>query len=338
MGSTRPRIIATGFIADQPEEATVFPSAGRNSAAPSFQALYWRCIAMAMYSVRLSNPDMRPMLFSNVRPPIVDGVDLEAVFGRLGVEVVRLPLTHRLPVGRVRSWGSVFYFLDILHCLSEREPNAQLALIDSDVLVLGDLTGMFAATLGGYGGYAIDTLPDEDFNGLSRTQMTSIAIEDAAAIGGPPNVDCVIHRGGELFVADMTKVASDLPRLDAIWRAIHAGQGALGRITTEEHFWSVYFASAARPMVELAAYVKRIWTSWRFFTAEPGDEKLAIWHLPAEKRYGLKDLFRWAARHDFDLDMPVDQFRARAARLCGLPRISVAKRLRDAPRWIRYRF
>lgn len=336
--AVRGKIIATGFVADQPDEATTFPSAGRNSAAPSFQALYWRCIAMAMYSARLSNPDAVPMLFCNIRPPVVDGVDLEALFDRLGVQVVRLPLTHRLPAGRVHSWGSVFYFLDILDYLAAAHPESQFALIDSDVLVLRNLDAMFAATEGGYGGYTIETPPDEAFNGLSRAEMTAIAIEDADMIGGPPDVDCVLHRGGELFVADMRQAKNDLPRFAAMWSAIHAGRGALGRATTEEHFWSIYFAGAARPMVELGTYVKRIWTSWRFFTAEPGDEDLAIWHLPAEKRYGLKDLFRWSAQHDFDLSLPIDQFRTRAARLCGIPRISLAKRLRDAPRWLRYRF
>ena len=38
-------------------------------------------------------------------------------------------------------------------------------------------------------------------------------------------------------------------------------------------------------------YVKRMWTGLRYNNVKRGDENLAVWHLPAEKRSGLYRLY-----------------------------------------------
>ena len=67
-------------------------------------------------------------------------------------------------------------------------------------------------------------------------------------------------------------------------------------------------------------FIRRMWTTFRHNNLVPGDRDLAIWHLPAEKRTGLADLFaRLAAGHELgDIEAAV-----------GYPRRSPRKFVRD---------
>mgnify|MGYP007028596135 CR=1 FL=1 len=96
--------------------------------------------------------------------------------------------------------------------------------------------------------------------------------------------------------------------------------------------FSIAFALLDRPVADARSVIKRIWTSPRFNTAAPGDERLPLWHLPAEKRYGLADLYRALAGRGFPTAMPGDAFRVLAGRLCAVPTKSAGKLLRDGVR------
>ncbi|MDE2412424.1 MAG: hypothetical protein KGM18_11680, partial [Sphingomonadales bacterium] len=101
---------------------------------------------------------------------------------------------------------------------------------------------------------------------------------------------------------------------------------------TEEHVFSIAFALIDEEVRDASHVIKRIWTSPIHSTAQPGDENLPLWHLPAEKRYGLADLYRWLARQGFPTDLPPDLFRAKAMFLCAVPHKSALKWLRDGMR------
>lgn len=38
-------------------------------------------------------------------------------------------------------------------------------------------------------------------------------------------------------------------------------------------------------------YIKRLWTTVKCDNVEPGDEKLSLWHLSAEKKYAFEKMF-----------------------------------------------
>ena len=76
-------------------------------------------------------------------------------------------------------------------------------------------------------------------------------------------------------------------------------------------------------------YVKRMWTSPQFNNVCPEDERLAVWHLPYEKKRGLYRLFRLLEKQGGLGDE--ERFWHRAKELTGVPAVSLRKRLRD--RW-----
>lgn len=314
-------ILATSFVADSTDVASSYPSAGRDSSDPNFQAIYWRCVAGFLFSAAVNAPDCQLMLFSNVAPPVVDGVELRDVFARLGVTAVCLPLTHRLP--DAERWGNVFYFMDIMRTLPD---DGRFALFDSDVVLAGSVKPL-VDRIGDAGmvAYRVDSLPDEDVNGLTMTDAAKLAAVVSGSASPPP----IRHLGGELLGIDLIRRADILAAFDALWHAMVSRRQGLEAIRTEEHFWSIAAAAHGWRVDEANDQLKRLWTAHNFRTVRPGDEARAVWHMPAEKRYGFVDLFRWMADRSFDPLIDPLEFHGVLKSRFGIPHVPSVKRMRD---------
>ena len=318
-------LLATGFVVDAPHEGTTFPSAGGNSGNPKVQAIYWRCLVALFASARITNPAQRLALFCNVRPPVVDGVDIAGVLESYRVEIRQVTLTARLPQGRAASWGNVLYFFDILTALEAEPDTLRFALVDSDVLVTAPLDGLWRLLdQADFAGYEVDTGADDPVNGMTRREMAGVA----AGLSGR-QFESLPHYGGELFATTIGAWKANRALFETMLAQASAGHGPAAGVLTEEHIYSIAFALLDRPAADAREVIKRIWTSPRHNTARPGDEHLPLWHLPAEKRYGLADLYHWLASKGFPADLPANIFRDRAMALCAVPRKSPRKWLRD---------
>lgn len=329
MTTSSSRMLATGFVVDGAAEGSRFPSAGGNSSNPSVQMIYWRCIAVLFASARLTNPNLRLALFSNADIPAVDGIALGPLFDRLGVEQFRVPLTNRLGLGRSQAWGNVLYFADVLDCAARCNPNLQFVLLDSDVLVSGSIDRLFDQ-LGSHEflSYAVESSLDEPINGMNRERMTAAATE----IDGLRRARPITHFGGELFATSTAAWLSHRALFADLLERSHAQQGIAGEALTEEHIWSIAFALLGERAGPAKGVLKRMWTAYNFNTVKPGDEVLPLWHLPTEKRYGLRDVFDWLAAHDFGNGIDPAEFRRIAGDFCGIPVKSLRKILRDGVR------
>ncbi|MES2987754.1 MAG: hypothetical protein V4808_07600 [Pseudomonadota bacterium] len=324
-GESARNIIATGFIADTSDTASEFPSAGRDSSDPAFQAIYWRCIAVFLFSARLNNPNAEIMLFSNVAAPVIDGIDLGELCQRLDVLQVALPLTKRIP-GRAR-WGTVFYVLDILDWMMANRPACCFSLFDSDVVVTAPLAPLFdSMETHAFGGYRMAYPADHSVNRLTPAQAAMIV----ASIDGAKAVPMLPIYGGELFAANMPLAAAWLPKIADLWDFTLEHASDEQAIHTEEHFWSIFFALHTLPIADAHGAVKRIATYHNFTTTIAGDEDVPAWHLPAEKRLGFADMFARLSRSGFPLAFGSTAFRSLAMEIFGIPRRGLAKQLRDS--------
>ena len=331
MTALGPAMLATGFVVDTAAEGSHFPSAGGNSSSASVQAVYWRCIAVLFASARLTNPGLRLGLFTNADLPAVDGVALSGLFDRLAVEVFRVPLTNRLAAGRSKAWGNVLYFADVLDAAARAHPDLPFALVDSDVLVSGPVDALFDQVRQfEFVGYAVDTTLEEPLNGMNRPRLTA-AVEE---IEGRPRCAAITHFGGELFA---TTTAAWLRRRDVFADLLARSRdqrGIAGEALTEEHIWSIAFALLGDAAGASHGVLKRMWTAYNYNTVLPGDERLPLWHLPTEKRYGLRDTFAWLAAHDWGRETDPAEFRRIAGRLCGIPAKPASKIVRDGIRQV----
>lgn len=323
-------ILATGFVSDSPGQGSIFPSAGGNSADPMVQAVYWRCIVVLFASARITNPDVHLVLFSNVRPPTMDGI--AKLLDSFGVESRLVPLHARLPRSKTPSWGNVLYFLDIFASLEGEQDARKIALIDSDVLVMKKLETLYARIEAhAFVGHLMATGAEEDVNGMTLRQMAQAAGE----IDGRDHGAEIAHYGGELFGTRMGEWRARQALFAGLFDAAMSDRGACGKATTEEHFWSIAFATMPPEAIGSAAGVlKRMWTSPRFNNVVPGDEQLPLWHLPAEKRYGLADLFTDVRKGRIDVSTSPDELRAVAQSRCGIPHKTLFKINRDGVRQI----
>ena len=87
------------------------------------------------------NPESRLLFFTNAQalPEY-----LEALFGRLQVEVIRLPYCCMPPDGWYKAWRNQFYVYDILRYMEERMAETDSLLVcDADCLCRRPLAPLF---------------------------------------------------------------------------------------------------------------------------------------------------------------------------------------------------
>jgi hypothetical protein len=290
--------ICTWFVADDADSATFFPQVGARSDAPETQAIYWRCTVGFFASSLAVNPAARHLFFTNTRIPVIDGIDLAALFARWGVEVIVLPITFRLPTGTVGSWGNQFYIFDILDWFVGKAPAERLIVLDSDCLwlrpvkALADAIDVHAALTYELGD---DEHPLGDpINGLSREQMAQFL----AAHGGPKR-SATPYFGGEIFAANLAATRRIAARARSLWPAVitqtpHAPK-------EEAHLLSIIYAAEGIAAGTANRFIRRMWTTFHHHNLAASDLDLAIWHLPAEKKTGFADLFaRISAKPEID--------------------------------------
>ena len=324
-------LLATGIVIDDPASGSFFPSAGGNSSDPRVQAIYWRCAAVLMASARIHNPALPLALFTNLRPPVLDGKDLGELFRQLDVDIRIVAARARLPAAKASMFGNVHYFIDILDSLDALPEAKRLTLLDCDVLVTQPLDATFAQiSQYDFAGYRVDSTFDENINGMNRREMTEVA----GAFVAVDAAHCIPHFGGEFFSCSLAAWREGRDLFHTLFENACSGSGPGHAIRTEEHLFSIAFACLSARIGEANGLIRRIWTSPRHSDTRPSDLALPMWHLPAEKRYGIADLYRDLAQAGFDDLPPPEEFRRMAKRRVGIPCKSARKFASDGWRQV----
>ena len=323
---------ATWLYAEREGEESVYPQVGGRSSSTWFQAVYWRCVAIFFASAARTSPGARRVLYTNVPTvPDVDGHDLGAFLEALGGEVVVRPFTYVPPVGYYGSWRNQFYVLDLLDAFAE-------TLADDDVGVLLDSDCVWtlpadalaeAARRHGALTFDVGLGPDEWQNGLTRREMGAIYADlDGAPVGPPPP-----YIGGELMATTGTTARALAEAARPVWEEMlrrHAG--GLPKFNEEAHLLSYLYRRLGIAEGTANAFIERIYTSLKDGkNVAPEHLGLMLWHLPNEKRYGLRRLFpdvmdraSW-----FWTGAPDAAWRRRLGRVLGVPRRTPTKALLD---------
>lgn len=322
--------ICTWFVADDASNATYSPQIGKNSDAPEVQAIYWRCITVFYASSIAVNPAARHMFFSNVRPPVIDGLDLGDLFTGWGVEVVRLPINWRLPSGAVWAWANQFYIFEILQHLAQNPVAERILVLDNDVVWLRPVTAM-AAAIDQHGAltYLLDDrvyAADTPINGLTGEGMARYV----ARHGGPQEA-ATPYCGGEIYAATQAMTVRFAQRARVLWPEIQVQADDAPR--EDGHMLSVLYALEGVAIGTAKGFIRRLWTTFHFNNLGPYDPDLTLWHLPAEKKTGFADLFRQVTAnpvlHPARYGAAMGLTPANYARVMGWPRRRPVKFVRD---------
>ena len=330
--TTTPQTVIGTWLYVEPKGAeSRYPQVGGVSSSSTFQDVYWRCVMLFFASSVRHNPSAIHRLFTTVPSvPDVGSFSTSDFLKRLNIEVVQVPFTYLPPPGYHGAWRNQFYILDIIKSLDVRgAKDEQYLILDCDCVftaAIDDLSrhlsqkGLLALDLG---------LPlDEDINGLTQRDMKRIFEE----IGQPCPEEATKYYGGEFFAATSEVIHQLASEIEPLWETclarFRAGQP---KFNEEAHFLSFLYAKLGYTGGTANRYIGRIWTGLKFRNTSPRDFDLAIWHIPAEKKHGIKRLYPQVINPDsvFWTIPPGHEFARYIAGYMGIPKSSLVKKLRD---------
>lgn len=318
--------IATWFYRESHEEASFYPQAGGRGDSALLHSVYMQIQVPFFSTFRHSNPQARLLFFTNLReselPPF-----LRRLFLETEVEVVTRPYTCRPPQGWYKAWMNQFYVYDVMMEMEKRmRPYDTLLVCDADCLCRHPLDGLFRAVRdAGSALYDLRYPPEVAVNGTSRIQMEEVYV---GCYGERPvDASPVRYFGGEFIALRGDAVAAVCREFSTLREYNFRLPAGSPRLHEEAHMFGL-LAERLRLGNDIGnSYVKRMWTGKSYNNVSPGDEDLAVWHLPSEKKFGLHYLYRLLERdRDILLD---DRFWHKAGIWCGVPRTGWEKKTRD---------
>lgn len=319
--------IATWFYRESADEASFYPQMGQRGDSALVHSVYMQIQVPFFRTFRHYNPAARLLFFTNLRREGLPRFLLD-LFDELGVETVTLPYTRRPPKGWYGAWQNQFYLYDILGWMGGRmKADDALLVCDADCLCRTPLDGLFdEIRKQGSALYEFITDRSATINGITLPEMEAFYTD---CYGTPPRSPLAYY-GGEFIGLRGDSVC----RINEVYAGLWAFNLARAdrrepKLNEEAHVLSVLAERLDLRNAVANRYVKRMWTSPQFNNVCPEDERLAVWHLPYEKKRGLYRLFRLLEKQKGLGDE--ERFWRRAKELTGVPAVSLRKRLRD--RW-----
>ncbi|MDM8306915.1 hypothetical protein [Phocaeicola salanitronis] len=319
--------IATWFYRESADEASFYPQMGQRGDSALVHSVYMQIQVPFFRTFRHYNPAARLLFFTNLRRDALPRF-LLGLFDELGVETVTLPYERRPPKGWYGAWQNQFYLYDILGWMGGRmKADDALLVCDADCLCRTPLDGLFdEIRKQGSALYEFITDRSATINGITLPEMEAFYTD---CYGTPPRSPLAYY-GGEFIGLRGDSVC----RINEVYAGLWAFNLARAdrrepKLNEEAHVLSVLAERLDLRNAVANRYVKRMWTSPQFNNVCPEDERLAVWHLPYEKKRGLYRLFRLLEKQKGLGDE--ERFWHRAKELTGVPAVSLRKRLRD--RW-----
>lgn len=292
-------IISTWLCLDDVGDESQYSQVGSKSSSKVFQEVYWKCVFDFFVYNKRFNPDYKFVLFINkkIDSMVINRVDIIKSITDLGVEIVVVDFTYRLPKGYYGKWRNQLFEFNILESVVKMFKDDDLfLLLDSDCLIMKNLDPLFKiASEKKCITYIIDYSELHTINGITRCDMKSIYEEllckkiDAA----PP------YHAGEFLMATKSfikNITDSFPELfDIMVKKFNSGESL--RFNEEAHFLSYMYFINGISGGEANLFIKRMWNSHVLYNIEPEDKELSIFHLPSAKKTGFNDLFKNFSRY-----------------------------------------
>ena len=326
--------IATWFYKESREEASYYPQVGGKGDSSLVHSIYMHIQVPFFCTFRRFHPDAHLLFYTNLTEAELPRF-LNSFFQRLHVEVVTLPYKSRPPKGWHHAWQNQFYLYDILSGMDGRmQADDTLLVCDADCLCRMPLDPLFDEIRNnGSALYEFITDRSATINGITLPQMEAFY---EACYSKPPRLPLAYY-GGEFIGLRGDNVRRINEAYPELWAFNLARAGLQApKLNEEAHVLSMLAERLDLRNAIANRYVKRMWTSPQFNNVRPGDEHLAVWHLPYEKKRGLYRLFRLLEKQKGLGDEA--RFWEKAKAWTGVPAVSLVKRLRDRWTTLRMRF
>lgn len=284
--------ICTWLCADEVGEESLFPQTGKLSSSQSHQDIYWRCLLVFYITSKRFNKE-KHVLFTNVKHlPVVDGKNINSLLDELEVQVLHTDFKYKTPKGYYGKFQNQFYEFSILEYIAQHNANLtdSYLILDSDCIFIKPVDMLFqAAGPTGIISFEDDVKPDYVINGLSRNDLKSIYEELLETkINEIPS-----YHLGEFLLCSVENINKIYHDFTVLWPKLkERHEQGRKKFNEEAHTLSfLYFKNGFRASKD-KTFMRRIWTNPLFYrNVTASDVDLCIWHLPAEKTFGIYRLY-----------------------------------------------
>jgi hypothetical protein len=319
--------ICTWLCADKKGEESLFPQTGELSSSQRHQNIYWRCILVFFITSKRFNKNEKHILYTNVTQlPVVEGRSISDILNNLDVKVIYTDFKYKTPEGFFGAFQNQFYEFSILEYISQNDhnPKNNYLILDSDCIFISPVSKLFeAAEPTGFISFEDEVSPDYVINGLSRNDLKSIYEELLCAkISEIPS-----YHLGEFLLSSVENINKFYTDFKELWPQLKE-RHRLGKkkFNEEAHTLSyLYFKNGFRAS-KSNNFMRRIWTNPLFYReVRPSDVNLCIWHLPAEKTFGIYNLYDlfFNKSPNFGLNISDQKFIEIVQKLVNVPNLSI---------------
>ena len=271
------------------------------------------------------------MLFTNVKTlPDVDGRKMTDILSDLDVEVVFTDFKYKTPKGYFGMFQNQFYEFSILEHIVQNNTNLDdhYMILDSDCIFLKPAKILFDEAAGqGFLSFEDECTTDLVIHGLSRKNMKSV-YEDllGKAIDEIPG-----YHLGEFYLSSVKNTRTIFSGFQELWPILMKRfEQGLPKFNEEAHTLSYLYYKNGFIASKSKTLMKRIWTNPLFYrNVSPSDTKLVVWHLPAEKTFGIAKLYDYFMNQsvNYGLNTSDTEYVNYVQKTLGIPSLPVTMKL-----------
>jgi hypothetical protein len=284
------KYITTWLYLEGVEENGYYPQIRGKSSSIKVHDIYKRCLVTFFKSAKTANPEAKLILFSNVdirKGKRTIDYRLINILNSLNVQIVQLQYSFRPPLEQ-KKWRNQFFVLDILTFLAENCQNQDLCIVlDGDIVWSGNSrTPLLWEELQSNGSLTMLPITDEneEINGVKLSELEEIA-KSLNCYNAP-----IKYAGGEFIALRGDKLKDLTLRISRTWDD-YLKEVSMKKIPLleEAHFLSILYSSMNIRFGDADIFIRRIWTQILHYQNRiNSDINLILWHLPAEKRFGIR--------------------------------------------------
>jgi hypothetical protein len=278
-----------------------YPMLGKDS---NRREIYWRCVTTFCLTSLRFNYDQKHIVFTNDSDRIlIENFDVKKRLCELGVEIIEHQFDRFDPQNHSHSFRNAFYKFEVVNLLSNFDSPS--ILLDSDCIWTKRDDELFNVLNSGQYLLLQDTYQRSSFP--LKKKPHNLSMEDMANLYktipvNQYNRDYAVWYGGELIGGTpehFKLVGENLSRtLDYCKKQENSGNKLLfsngNSIFDNDEFIGSYVYNSLTDIEiydTFGKFSKRMWTLNALNNVCKKDVDLAIWHLTAEKKKGLKALF-----------------------------------------------
>lgn len=303
-------IVSTWLYCSPPHDRVMHRQVGKKSDSKSYQNIYWRCVFCLFESSARLNKNVQNILFVNTYPPkSLDGIQTQDLINSFNIRIVQFENLTRPPLNYYGSWNTQFIVLDVIEWLSKNTNADDIVLIlDSDCFFNRPLDEIFVESVRKHKAllYSIDYPINHKINGHSRTDLLNLSKKYNDNL----QIEEFVYSGGEFICckADELELIHSLSR-EVFGESLKRHTAGQEKFNEEAQLLSYVYHVIGYKTHTANKFIKRIWTDRTDYSNVDGSElNLLIWHLPVEKIYGFKKIYRSLKKEKNKFRPSIDNF------------------------------